>query len=528
MPIVKNYDVSPELLGDWTYQASAGAQTRENVDRTNAARADQAQLNQQGAIASAQIAQHSQDRNVNAAMQADQNRMRLQANADDNRTALEAKKLEGQQQQQDFQNDAALKSLQADLDARNKALDDMAVPNFLDGPMEEHKQAVGNQRLIDTANHSFDNELVAKAQSGNKFAMQQAMSRGLFRFSPQQQQRQAELKSAWAQLSNPRLTAEDRARGQMQIAQEMRSIQPELVPEGERTPSMNDQLNAATGIWTDPISGLQYPATRDRNGKPEIIEIPESMRPVLTPAQQFERDPKFATEMRSEAYQRVLERKKIEFEAQKKANENSLSAKPPSFSAPTETEIQEELRIVLGKPAPQGFMDSLMGRLRNVGQGMSQQGGAPPAAAAAPVDNGAPPAGGGGVPQQPAPQQQPVAAGPTVQPAPQPTRVQFGDQQHVSTAALTMPGGEQVPLVPVKVAGREVMASVKDGKAAILATGPNGEKMPIAIMDNPESGSSRRNPLKIKRANLAMAGQVLPKDAVLVDEDGTIYEYKEK
>ena len=526
MAIVKNYDVSPELLGDWTYQASAGAQTRENVDRTNAARADQAQLNQQGAIASAQLAQHAQDRNVNAAMQADQNRMRLQANADDNRTALEAKKLEGQQQQQDFQNDAALKSLQADLDARNKALDDLAVPNFLDGPMEEHKQAVGNQRLIGAANQSFDNDLIAKAQTGNKFAMQQAMSRGLFRFSPQQQQRQAELKSAWAQLSDPRLTPEDRARGQMQIAQEMRSIQPELVPEGERTPDINERLEKSTGVWTDPTTGLQYPATFDRSGVVQIVDIPDSLKPSLTPQKKYETDPEFAAKMRADAYQRVFERKKLEFDAQRKASEFDTSAPPPSFSAPTETEIQEELRIGLGNPAPQGFVDSLMGRLRNVGQGLSQQGGALPAA---PVGNGAPPAGGGGMTQSAAPQQpQPAAAGPTVQPAPQPTRVQFGDQQHVSTAALTMPGGEQVPLVPVKVAGREVMASVKDGKAAILATGPNGEKMPIAIMDNPESGSSRKNPLKIKRANLAMAGQVLPKDAVLVDEDGTIYEYKEK
>ena len=83
MAIVKTTTFHPNCSATGRIRRQPSA-TRENVDRTNAARADQAQLNQQGAIASAQLAQHAQDRNVNAAIKPIKIRMRLQANADDN------------------------------------------------------------------------------------------------------------------------------------------------------------------------------------------------------------------------------------------------------------------------------------------------------------------------------------------------------------------------------------------------------------------------------------------------------------
>ena len=325
------------------------------------------------------------------------------------------------------------------------------------------------------------------------------MSRGLFRFSPQQQQRQAGVRNQPGRSERP-AARRNRARGQMQIAQE-NAIDSAGTRSGRRTPDINERLEKVDRRMDRSDYGIAVPgdvrsfrrrANRRHSGFAEA---------EFDAAEEVRNRSGICGENAGRCLSAGVRTQSCLSSMRSERHRNSTRRLPlHRFQAPTETEIQEELRIGLGNPAPQGFVDSLMGRLRNVGQGLSQQGGA---LSAVPVGNGRPPAGGGNDVGRPLrnSRNRPPPVRPYSPPATdassirRPTARFDGCVDDAGRRASAVGAGESCQA--------RVMASVKDGKAAILATGPNGEKMPIAIMDNPESGSSRKNPLKIKRGRIS-------------------------
>lgn len=502
MPVAKKYMLDPELTGEYAFQASSAAQERENVDRTNAARFDQAQLAQQGAIAAGQMQQHALDRAaasdsraMNAAIDADANRMRLQANTDDNRTQETLKKLEGQQAAQTFQNQVALKQLGSDLEQRNKLADDLNVPNFLAGPMQEHGLAVGNQKLIDAANESHNDELIAKASAGSRPAMQQALAQGLFRYSPQQQQRLQELQGALGKLNDPRFAAQDRVNGQIQIMQEMNSIQPQLVPKSERMPDMNDRINQAMGVGTNPITGKPFVGTFDRSGVMEVVDFTpnEPKDKPKTFAEAYQGDPKFTLDVRKQAFDRAMEIAKTNHAAKVSAATASGRGSVPDFTGPTAQEIAAQEALLHGNQPTNAPASVPTGdQTTNVD----------------PAASGESPVGGGGaLQQQPA---APSGPAPSFQAPPAKAQVSLGGQTVPALGMLTMPGGEQVPMATVNIGGKNLAAAVKGGVATLMAYDEQGKPVPVAQFDGSPDAGTRRNPIKATPENVAKLGRILP------------------
>ena len=149
----QNHDVSPELLGDWTYQASAGGRARTSTGRTRHAPI-KAQLNQQGAIAS--VTCSARPRSKRQCRDASRSKSdAAQANADDNRAALEAKETR-RPATATRQNDAAARSrCRPDLDARNKLSTIWPCRTSSTVPMER-AQANGRESAVDRGGESVD------------------------------------------------------------------------------------------------------------------------------------------------------------------------------------------------------------------------------------------------------------------------------------------------------------------------------------------------------------------------------------
>ena len=153
-----------------------------------------------------------------------------------------------------------------------------------------------------------------------------------------------------------------------------------------------------------------------------------------------------------------------------------------------------------------------MGRLRNVRQGLSQQGSALPAA---PVGNGAPPAGGGGM-TQPA-----AATAATGRRRSDRAARSATDASSIRRPTARFDGrvddaGRRASAVG---AGESCRARLQLGERR--QGGGSGDRAQLARRCRllswtiPGSGVVAKAIAQIKQANLAMAGQVLPMDAVL-------------
>lgn len=121
----------------------------------------------------------------------------------------------------------------------------------------------------------------------------------------------------------------------------------------QEPPSVEEQLKEKIGMWTDPRTGKQYPATFDRNGNPEFLhpeEKEEAPQPQQTNAaasmlnRWYDEDGSLTSAYDSDykrAEQSIMDRREQENLAKAKAGADTSELKPPA--PPTADEIREEM-----------------------------------------------------------------------------------------------------------------------------------------------------------------------------------------
>jgi len=141
------------------------------------------------------------------------------------------------------------------------------VPDFVDGPMQGYVRALDNDRIAQLPFKIQTEKLMQGIQRGDPNAIREGMSRGLVKFTEQQQNDYNKLQSAMYKVDNdPSLRPNERAYAQRQIAEKLARIRPVPTLPHQQQPTIDEQIAQKIRPYFDRVTGKQRSVTIDRHG----------------------------------------------------------------------------------------------------------------------------------------------------------------------------------------------------------------------------------------------------------------------
>ena len=254
------FDAENQLRRDLANQ-QVGLQREENAQRRSAARAAAglAFLDRQQQLAQATAAQRQREQ-ANAAELAARQQQALMEQ--------QAEIAKAQQQQQ-------LEQMRSDMEQRNKLMQVYAGvvdPEYL---AQTQFLTKVNQNALAIPDQYELEKIRTGIRNGDPGAISEGLQRHILQFSPEQLTRIRQIREAMAQAEmDPNMSPAQRAMASRQLAEKLNAIRPMEVPPENQPASIQQQFSQDVPIFTDPVTGHKFMATRNRNGVWEPFEPP--------------------------------------------------------------------------------------------------------------------------------------------------------------------------------------------------------------------------------------------------------------
>jgi hypothetical protein len=271
MAFVRTYSPNADDLLNYAKDVGTAEGSKQNQYATLEGRERQGARAQDASIAAAQFAERGRDRAASIQAQREDNLTRLRANGQDNAAAVAAQKLRNEGAKQGQLDDLQKIQVKADLDARNKSLEEFggSVPDATAGVVQTFDHALDNQNLYQLATSQQRDALRQKFDAGDPNAIKSALSSGRARLSPMDE---ASVKKAEAAIAkadvDQTLHPAQRAAVQRQMAGQINGImrRAEWLPDEAQPKSLQEQITSRVVTLQDPTSKTMIGGYIDKGG----------------------------------------------------------------------------------------------------------------------------------------------------------------------------------------------------------------------------------------------------------------------